>query len=126
MRMDRWVTQTSTHRSLASIERSYESSATKQLQDETPPQAIPLPKPALLTQSWIFEPRRFYHRYFTNHRTPDRQKIFPKYKIKYRNHCVFTLATHTEQLARFVNTIYIFNSCGTSLGSADGLPVFLS
>lgn len=91
MRMDRWATQASTHRTPASIERSYESSGTKQLQDETPPKAIPLPKPALLTQSWIFEHRRFYPGYFTNHRTQDKTENLSKQQNRTQiSLCIYT------------------------------------
>lgn len=81
----------------------------------TTPKAIPLPKPALLTQSWIFEYRRFYHRYFTNHRTQDRGKIFPIYKIKYRYHCVFKLANHTRNILPGLLIQYTFLKAVVSL-----------
>lgn len=39
--------------------------------------------------------------------------------------CIYTGWLHSEHFGRFINTIYLFKSCGTSLGSADRLP-FLS
>lgn len=107
MRMDRWATQASTRRTPASIERSYESSATKQPQDERlQKQYCCLNLPSWLRAGYLSIGGFIIGILLTTEHNIER-KYFQSTKSD-RYPCVFTLANHTLNIVPGLLIQYTF------------------